>query len=260
MTDRINRKMRPNYYVREGHCTPSHPVLTQEGKAQMTSQPMSVIVEFRVPSSSFELGRILSVDGLSTIELERLVPTSSKTVPLFWVYELSRDSFVEAIQTHPSVTSASAVDVFADRTLFTLDWDADEDVIFRSLTETDGQLLSATGTPESWTFEARFIDHNALSRFSNRCEAESVSLEISRVYNATAPDTGPWYGLTERQREALTLAMQMGYYDIPRGCSTKELATELGISDQAVTERLRRAIVALGSATLNPGDTAHTNR
>ncbi|WP_249361517.1 helix-turn-helix domain-containing protein [Haloterrigena sp. H1] len=35
----------------------------------------------------------------------------------------------------------------------------------------------------------------------------------------------------------------MGYYDIPRGCTTAELADELGISDQAVTERLRRAIV-----------------
>ncbi|RLM81550.1 helix-turn-helix domain-containing protein, partial [Halobellus sp. Atlit-38R] len=53
-----------------------------------------------------------------------------------------------------------------------------------------------------------------------------------------------WYGLSEPQREALTLAVQMGYYDIPRGCTTQELASELGISDQAVTERLRRAIGA----------------
>jgi len=36
----------------------------------------------------------------------------------------------------------------------------------------------------------------------------------------------------------------MGYYDIPRGCTTAELADELGISDQATTERLRRAIGA----------------
>lgn len=42
----------------------------------------------------------------------------------------------------------------------------------------------------------------------------------------------------------------MGYYDIPRGCTTKELADELGISDQAVTERLRRAIGSLVRHTL----------
>ncbi|GAB3704987.1 helix-turn-helix domain-containing protein [Halorubrum pallidum] len=46
----------------------------------------------------------------------------------------------------------------------------------------------------------------------------------------------------------------MGYYEIPRGCTTKELADELEISDQAVTERLRRAIVALVTYTLPIGE------
>jgi predicted DNA binding protein len=55
--------------------------------------------------------------------------------------------------------------------------------------------------------------------------------------------TGAWYGLTPRQRRTLELAVRRGYYDIPRRCTTIELADELGISDQAVTERLRRGIV-----------------
>jgi hypothetical protein len=38
--------------------------------------------------------------------------------------------------------------------------------------------------------------------------------------------------------------------DVPRGCTTEELADELGISDQAVTERLRRAINAFVRETL----------
>jgi predicted DNA binding protein len=68
---------------------------------------------------------------------------------------------------------------------------------------------------------------------------------VIRVYNPTTPDAGPWYGLTTAQREALVLAVESGYYDIPRTCTTVEVAEELGISDQAVTERLRRAIVNL---------------
>ncbi|TQQ79299.1 helix-turn-helix domain-containing protein [Halonotius terrestris] len=211
---------------------------------------MSVIAELLVAAADFELGRILTVDGPSSIELESLIPTGRATVPLFWIHNSTRDSFVETIQSHPAVSAATAIDRFDDRTLFTLDWDATNDAVFRGITDHDGQLLSAVGTPETWEFELRFPTHEQLTEFAAHCEDKEVTLEVTRVYNPTKPDSGPWYGLSDPQREALTLAVEMGYYDIPRGCSTKELAAELGISDQAVTERLRRAIDTLVDHTL----------
>jgi len=63
------------------------------------------------------------------------------------------------------------------------------------------------------------------------------------MVNPTRPESGPWYGLTPLQRDTLIQAVQGGYYSIPRGVSTQELAETFDISDQAVTERLRRAIV-----------------
>lgn len=210
---------------------------------------MSVIAEFRIPSIDFELGRILTVEGMASIELESLVPTGEAAVPLFWVHNSTLESFVENVQRHPSVNSAREVDVFDDRTLFTLDWDAHHDHLFRGISEHGGQLLSAIGTPDAWEFELRFASHDALSEFTAHCEDAQISVEVTRVYNPTTPDAGPWYGLTEPQREALRLAVQNGYYAIPRGCTTKELADDLGISDQAVTERLRRAIATLVTHT-----------
>ena len=215
---------------------------------------MSVITELRFRSADFELGRILRVEGITSIELETLVPIGNATVPLFWIHNATRDSFIETVQRHPAVNCASEVDVFEDRTLFMLDWDANHDHLFRGIGENEGQLLSATGTPETWDFELRFPGHDALSEFMTHCEDAQVLLEVIRVYNPAKPDAGPWYGLTGSQREAITLAVEMGYYDIPRGCTTKELADELGISDQAVTERLRRAIVALATYTLLPSE------
>ena len=64
------------------------------------------------------------------------------------------------------------------------------------------------------------------------------------------PETGLWYGLTEAQRDALVLAVEGGYYSIPREMSTNDLGRALEISDQAVTERLRRAIATLTENTL----------
>jgi predicted DNA binding protein len=146
------------------------------------------------------------------------------------------------------------VDVFDDRTLFTLDWDAHRDHVFAGITEHDGQLLSAVGTADAWEFELRFPSHESFSGFTTHCEDAQIPLDVTRVYNPTDPDAGPWYGLTEPQREAITLAVERGYYDIPRACTTQELADELDISDQAVTERLRRAIVTLVTHTLVTGE------
>jgi len=211
---------------------------------------MSVITEVRIPSDDFDLGQILSLDGASAIELETLVPSGEVTVPLFWVYEPLEDGFLDTVERYPTVTSVTEMDVFEDRTLFRLEWDASQDRLFQCILNNQGQILSATGTPEGWNFELRFPNREAMSQYQTCCEDAHISSELIRVYNPTNPGAGPWYGLSEPQREALMLAVQMGYYDIPRGCTTEELADELGISDQAVTERLRRAIGAFTRHTL----------
>lgn len=208
------------------------------------SQRMSVITEVRIPPDDFELGQLLDLDEASGIELETLVPSGDVTVPLFWVYEPVENGFLDTVERYPTVNSVTEVDVFEDRTLFRLDWDASRDHLFRCILDHEGQILGATGTSEGWDFEIRFAQREALSQFQTCCKDAHISLEIIKVYNPTNPGAGPWYGLSEPQREALMLAVRMGYYDIPRGCTTEELADELGISDQAVTERLRRAIGA----------------
>ncbi|MFB6360960.1 MAG: helix-turn-helix domain-containing protein [Halobacteriales archaeon] len=48
----------------------------------------------------------------------------------------------------------------------------------------------------------------------------------------------------------LSRAVEAGYYSIPRGVSTNELAVEFDITDQVVTERLRRGVRNLVSSTL----------
>lgn len=47
--------------------------------------------------------------------------------------------------------------------------------------------------------------------------------------------------LTAKQRRALNLATERGYYEQPSGVSLAELAADLGVSKQAVSQRLRAA-------------------
>jgi predicted DNA binding protein len=211
---------------------------------------MSVIAHLRVPASSFELGRILDIRRGASVELENLVPLGEKAVPFFTVHDAARDSFEANVADHPSVDHIQEVSRHDSQTLYSLDWAVSRDVFFQGIHETSAQLLSATGTAETWEFELRFPSHEALSELQEFCSNAHIPLEVGRIYNPTKPGTGPWYGLTETQRETLIRAVEGGYYSIPRKMSTKDLAASFDVSDQAVTERLRRAIVTLVENTL----------
>ena len=108
---------------------------------------MSVITELRIPPDDFELGQILSLEEASGIKLETLVPSGDRTVPLFWVYEPVGEGFLDTVSRYPTVNSVTEIDVFDDRILFRLDWDASQDHLFQCILDHDGQILSATGAP-----------------------------------------------------------------------------------------------------------------
>ena len=69
-----------------------------------------------------------------------------------------------------------------------------------------------------------------------------VPFEINRISDAgvhsslAIVDVGE---LTEKQREAIELAFERGYYDTPRETNLETLSDELGVSKSAVSQRLR---------------------
>jgi predicted DNA binding protein len=211
---------------------------------------MSVIAELSIPANEFELGRILDVEGSTTIELEEMVPLGETAVPFFAVRSGARDDFEASVRDHPSVDAIQQVSTHDGEVFYSLNWRHERDLVFEGFLETEAHLLTATGDANNWTFELRFPDHDSLSAFKEYCENARVNLTVDRIYNPTKPGNAPWFGLTEVQRDTLLYAVDQGYYAIPREISTQELADEFGVSDQAITERLRRATIALVENTL----------
>lgn len=203
---------------------------------------MSVTVDLRLDATAFELGRILDVDPGSTLELDRVVPLGEPPVPAVWVYDVLGDSIADRIESHPAVDGIRRSVQEPDRTLFAIDWAVERDTVFEAVRAEEGQVLRAAGTPSAWEFELRFPRHRRLSNFREHCADAGITLDVLRVSSPSETDERPWYGLSCPQREALVTAVERGYYEIPRRISTQELAAELGISDQATTERLRRGI------------------
>lgn len=210
---------------------------------------MNVIVDLAVPSQQFQLGRILEMVGDTSVVLETMVPLGELTVPFFRVHG-GANGFEDSVSNQTAVTDIRVVSSHDDEILYALDWDIADDTFFEGLLEAKATLLEAQGGADVWTFELRFPSHDSLAAFQKHCVMHTIPIEVRRLYNPTKPGAGPWYGLTPAQRTALTRAVKEGYYSIPRQINTKELANQFDITNQAMSERLRRGIRNLVTGTL----------
>lgn len=100
-------------------------------------------------------------------------------------------------------------------------------------------------------FRVRFTDHDALAEFQNILIENDVTIHIERIYTFTdETDRRRQFGLSSEQREALVLALQRGYFASPSEVSLDELADELDITKQAVSDRIRRGNEKILETTL----------
>lgn len=210
---------------------------------------MTVILKAHVVPETFALGRLVPVPEDARIELETLVTRGERSQPYLWVLAADIETTVATVRERTAV-DLTVVEVLEDRALIALDWDIERGDLFSGIRACDGRILTVTGARDGWVFDVRFPEHAVLLEFRRYCEGHDIELTVTKIYHATTPATDGSFGLTERQREALELAVREGYYAVPRRCRTADLADRFAISEQALLERLRRGIVNLVSATL----------
>ncbi len=209
---------------------------------------MSIIVDYEIPASQFLLGETLQrVPGIE-IELDRMVPVGTTAIPYFWLTNDERERF-ERVLDRESDLSGEVVDELDGRTLYRTSWDAVDKPFLEALLSCDAVLLRGNGDADSWEVRLRFPDSESLSAFHSTCRDAGVDVRVERLYHdGGAPSTGSL--MTESQRELVERAYDEGYFDIPRQVTLEGLAEQLDISDQAVSERLRRGLEALVETTV----------
>lgn len=198
-----------------------------------------VITDISIAADQFELGRLFEPYPDVEIEVERVIPTRRNLVPLFWVSGAPSAEVEELLAEAPLVEGVEVLTEADDRTLFRVDWSPTVDPFFDPLVESQGEVLRAKGGPDAWEFRVQFTDRAAFRTFREGCTDRDVDVELLRLYDPTPPDTEDTL-LTDPQRDALVAAHDAGYWKVPRGTTVGELGGRLGISAQAVSERLRR--------------------
>ena len=211
---------------------------------------MSIIVQCRVESDSFPLGRTVGVPAGLTIVVDRIIPTSRGPLPYLWVEGPSEAvaTYVDDLRASPPIAELEVVDEFRRRRLCRIVWDPDEPSLISCLSSSDAALLDLRGTADGWRFRVRATNPE-IRALHDRCHDLGIRFEIQRIYRAFDREREA-FGLTDAQRDTLALAAERGYYDEPRGVTLEELATEFGVSGRAVSRRLRRGTKRLVDSTL----------
>lgn len=211
---------------------------------------MSVIANISIPAEEFSLGDVLEVREGVKIRLEATIPTGQMTIPYFWVKAPDAAAVETTLRSSALVENVRVLDSVNDEKLFRVDWSRNINGLIESISEYDVAVLAGEGHGDHWSFQLRFRESDDLSEFYRALVEKGISVELEGVHNPVDSTRIGEFGLTDEQREALAVAFESGYFAVPRQTSLVELAEELGISDSAVSQRIRRGLSKIVSATI----------
>ncbi|MFC6906849.1 bacterio-opsin activator domain-containing protein [Halalkalicoccus tibetensis] len=214
---------------------------------------MATIFEFEVPTDKFALEKTLTACPEAVIEIERVVADDPDQItPYVWAHADDFAALEDTFDDDPTVEDRILLSEMGDERSYQMTWEGMIDQIVPLLTDHEGTITHATGSADGWSLRVLFPDRAALSEAHDYLQEAGFSLTVGAIYEAT-DDGHIQHGLTETQRETIVAAFEAGYFTVPRTVTQTELAEQLGLSHQALSERLRRATGELVESTLITG-------
>lgn len=212
---------------------------------------MGTVVDAAVTSDQFALEETFDAVPEATFGTVPVVASSDEQVmPFLWAAADDTERLHTALQADPSTESVTRLVEQDDRSLYRITWAAHIRVAISLLGLENGTLLAARGRTDRWDLRILFPSHDSVSATYDLCKRYGIDLQIHRVKGVVESIDRGGNHLTDKQHEALSASIQSDYYHIPRGQSMEELAAELDISHQALSERLRRGHRTLIEQTL----------
>jgi predicted DNA binding protein len=202
---------------------------------------MSLFGEFQIPANEFVFHETFQAEPTMKVEIERVVAADEILTPYFWISHISPTTFAAAAGNDPTIEQLEKLDEFEEATLYRADWVEHIETLVYAYMRIGAAILEAEGQKDEWLFRMRFDDREKFDQFSEFLNEEDVSFDLHQLYEITHPRTRGEFALTPKQYEAVTTAWEMGYFDLPRDTTMKDVADELNIAPQSLSDRLRRA-------------------
>lgn len=200
-----------------------------------------VVVELTIPSEDIEFGRVLCAETDVRITVETFVPLGQYLAPYFWVETDDPDSFEARLRDDEHVSTLERLANEDANHLYRIEWAQEPGGLTTALRTHDLIIERAIGTREHWRFALRGPNHENLSAFKETLQDQGISISVRSLRNVDAPNRNS-LGLTDKQRQAVELALRRGYFSVPRESNLSELAEQTGISRQSFSRRLNRGL------------------
>lgn len=168
----------------------------------------------------------------------------------------SYDRFEEALLADHTVADPRFVAEFAEQRVYHVVAATDLELVPASCISLGARPLAVRTGGDGWVVRLRLFARDALDALRGYCGDNGIEYRVRELSRAESRSEEYAFGLTGSQRTTLLLAAELGYFDVPRRVSQDDLASRLGISTSAVSQRIRRATARLVRGTLSAGDLA----
>ena len=171
---------------------------------------------------------------------------------VFTAHGTQFDEFEAALEADPTVAEYTVLTKLAEVGYYIVTYDASATTqgTYHVAVEQDIAYVNVRLQDGTYFVRARVPDRTALATLRGYCRENEIPFHLERIYQEETSTADP-HPLTDAQREAMKLAYERGYFDSPRETSLEVIAADLGISRQAVADRLRRGHRRLIEATID---------
>ena len=201
---------------------------------------MSTYVEITAPVSEMALGEALDRLSEASCYVEQSAMGSPNGTVTLWISCDDRAAVPAALGADSTVRGYEPLREAGDETLYEITLERSLLLVRDLVHRHDGTVRAAYSDGDEWTLEVRFPSRESLSTMHDAFENYVTEATFESI-TSTDPVGDRQTDLTDGQHRLLETAIELGYFDIPRSATLEDLAEELDVSHQALSERLRRA-------------------
>ncbi|WP_226479145.1 bacterio-opsin activator domain-containing protein [Natrinema amylolyticum] len=211
---------------------------------------MATIAKFQIPASDTALGATFEDIPSLVCEMEQAIAIDDFGI---WLSGADISAINSALEADSTVTVHSVIRSADESWLYNIRFSDEIIGMISLIVEEGGTALKARAKNGRWTVELRFPTREDVSQVYEQLRGRDVQVDVVQI-QPFSKDTADEIRLTPAQSEALLAAIQHGYFEIPREISQEELATELEISHQALSERFRRGFRTLATTEIKTAE------
>lgn len=201
---------------------------------------MGTVMDLTIPSDQFVLREtVKEVPGVKFEMVRLAVQESESLVPFLWAGTSKTEHVQSELTDDPAVKNVSCTADGENCSLYGVTWSREGRSIINELVDTAASVVEVVGTSDKWSLQVIFPNREAASDTYRSWCNEGFTPSLHRIRNLSAQE-GDVIGLSPTQHRAIAEAYKSDYYDVPRGMTLEELATNFEVSHQALSERLRR--------------------